>query len=101
MEIENIADIKPPASLKSYPRWMLSKFLAILPSGSPEFIYTTILKPKILKNTANYILKFIIPKETKIKEGIFLELDQSDPVASGAIALGVYERYESELFVPK
>ena len=101
MEIENIADIKPPASLKSYPRWMLSKFLAILPSGSPEFIYTTILKPKILKNTANYILKFIIPKETKIKEGIFLELDQSDPVASGAIALGVYERYESELFRSK
>ena len=101
MEIENIADIKPPASLKSYPRWILSKFLAILPSGSPEFIYTTILKPKILKNTANYILKFIIPKETKTKEGIFLELDQSDPVASGAIALGVYERYESELFRSK
>jgi len=84
-----------------YPRWILSKFLAILPSGSPEFIYTIILKPRILKNTANHILKFIIPKETKTKEGVFLELDQSDPVASGAVALGVYERYESEIFRSK
>lgn len=75
--------------------------MAMLPSGSPEFIYTTILKPKILKNVANYILKFVIPKETKTKEGVFLELDQTDPVASGAIALGVYERYESELFRSK
>ena len=88
-------------NLISYPRWILSKFLAILPSGSPEFIYTTILKPRILKNIANYILKFIIPKETKTKEGLFLELDQSDPVASGAVALGVYERYESEIFRSK
>ena len=79
-------------NLISYPRWILSKFLAILPSGSPEFIYTTILKPRILKNIANYILKFIIPKETKTKEGLFLELDQSDPVASGAVALGVLRK---------
>ena len=87
--------------LISYSRWVLGKFLAILPSGSPEFIYTTILKPRILKNITNYILKFIIPKETKTKDGIILELDQSDPVASGAVALGVYERYESEIFRSK
>lgn len=98
---KNIADIKPPVSLRNYPRWILSKFLTMLPSGSPEFIYTNILKPKILKNTANYILKLVIPKEIELKEGVFLELDQSDPVASGAIALGVYERYESELFRSK
>ena len=58
-------------------------------------------KAKNIKNIANYILKFIIPKETKTKEGLFLELDQSDPVASGAVALGVYERYESEIFRSK
>lgn len=97
----NTSNTKSSVSLNSYPRWALSKFLAILPSGSPEFIYTTILKPRILKNSTNYILKFVIPKETKTKEDVFLELDQSDPVASGAIALGVYERYESELFRSK
>lgn len=101
MEKNNIADIKPSVSLRTYPKWILSKFLTMLPSGSPEFIYTTILKPKILKNTANHILKLVIPKEIELKEGVFLELDQSDPVASGAIALGVYERYESELFRSK
>lgn len=84
-----------------YTRLFLSKFLLILPSGSPEFIYTTILKPKILKNIANSIIKRIMPKETLIEEGILLELDQSDPVASGAIALAVYERYETELFRSK
>lgn len=87
--------------LKSYLRWLINKSLSILPSGSPEFIYTTLLKPRILKNITNGILKRIIPKETEIKEGVFLELDQSDAVASGAIALGVYERYETELFLSK
>ena len=101
MKNRDTAKIEPSVSLNSYPRWVLSKFLAILPSGSPEFIYTTILRPKILKNITNYILKFVIPKETKTKEGFFLELDRTDPVASGAIALGVYERYESELFRSK
>ena len=101
MKNSDAAKIEPSVSLNSYPRWVLSKFLAILPSGSPEFIYTTILRPKILKNITNYILKFVIPKETKTKEGLVLELDRTDPVASGAIALGVYERYESELFRSK
>lgn len=87
--------------MKSYLRWFLGRFLSILPSGSPEFIYTTILKPKILKNIANSILKSAIPKEIEVEENLFLELDQSDPVASGAIALGVYERYETELFCSK
>ena len=101
MKNKSIPETKSSISLNSYPRWILSKFLATLPSGSPEFIYTTILKPRILRNATNYILKFVIPKETKTKEGVILELDQSDPVASGAIALGVYERYESELFRSK
>ena len=101
MKKESIFDIKSPILLKSYPRWILSKFLAILPSGSPEFIYTTILKPRILKKITNNILKRIIPKEIEIGKGIFLELDQSDPVASGAIALGVYEKNETELFRSK
>lgn len=98
---KSIADTKSFVSLNSYSRWILSRFLAILPSGSPEFVYTTILKPRILRNVANYVLKLVIPKETRTKEGVFLELDQSDPVVSGAIALGVYEKYESELFRSK
>ena len=77
MEKKNIAYKKPSISLRTYPRWILSKFLTILPSGSPEFIYTNILKPRILKNIVNYILKLIIPKEIKTKEGIFLELDRT------------------------
>lgn len=87
--------------LKSHSRLLLGRFLSILPSGSPEFIYTTLLKPRILKKITNNIIKRLMPKETEIEEGVFLELDQSDPVASGAIALGVYERYETKLFRSK
>jgi len=95
---KSITNTKLFTSLSSYLRWVLSKFLTILPSGSPEFLYTNILKPRIVKDIVNHILKLVIPKEIKTKEGVFLELDRADPVVSGALALGVYERYGSELF---
>lgn len=101
MKNKNPENAKTSNFLKTYPRWLISKSLSILPSGSPEFIYTILLKPKILRNIANNILKRLIPKETEIEKGIILGLDQSDPVASGAIALHVYERYETELFRSK
>jgi len=74
-----------------------AKFSAsLLPESAPEFIYTVILKPKILRAIANKILLFIIPKKVVIPEGVVI-LNPKDPVVSGALALGVYEKFETAL----
>lgn len=101
MKNKNTKTARESYSLKTYLRRFLGKFLSILPSGSPEFIYTIILKPRILRKITNSILKRIMPEEIEIEKGVFLELDRSDPVASGAVSLGVYERYETDLFRSK
>ena len=58
-----------------------------------EYIYTVVLKPKALKAMANAALLRIIPETVEIGPAI-LYLDLADPVISGAITLGVYERSE-------
>src|SRR3989344_7406435 len=71
-------------------------FASFLPESAPEFIYTVILKPRLLKALTNKILLFIIPKQVVIPEGIVV-LNPKDPVVSGALALGVYEKFETAL----
>src|SRR3989344_2291453 len=71
-------------------------FASLLPESAPEFIYTVILKPRLLKALANKILFFIIPKQIVIPEGIVV-LNPKDPVVSGALTLGVYEKFETAL----
>jgi FkbM family methyltransferase len=62
-----------------------------------QFIYTEVLKPKPLKALTNAILLRIIPDKIRIGPAI-LYLDHEDPVVSGALTLGVYERSEQALF---
>lgn len=62
-----------------------------------EFIYTKLLKPKILKASANRVIKFFLPAKVRI-EGAIIYLNPNDPVISGALALNVYERDEIEFF---
>lgn len=61
------------------------------------FVYTVILKPKPLRWMADNLLLLLIPKQVRLKEGV-VNLHPKDPVISGALALGVYETYQLDLF---
>lgn len=71
--------------------------LRVLPGDAPGVIYTTLLKPAPLRAVANHILRRLIPAEITLPEGR-LHLNPDDPVVSGALALGVYERQVSARF---
>ncbi len=63
----------------------------------PEFLYTVILKPAPLRALANAALRAIIPASVSL-HGAKVCLNPRDPVVSGALTLGVYEREEIRFF---
>ncbi|MFH1292185.1 MAG: FkbM family methyltransferase [bacterium] len=69
-------------------------FACLLPKGAPEYIYTSLLKPKRLKSIVNILLTVIMPETVKINDSI-VALNKRDPVVSGALMLGVYETFEA------
>jgi FkbM family methyltransferase len=62
-----------------------------------EFIYTVVLRPKPLKAMANAVIRWCIPAKIH-RHGATIVLNQNDPVVSGAITFGVYERPETAFF---
>lgn len=62
-----------------------------------EFIYTVLLKPRLLKSSANWIIKRFVPSKVHV-EGATIYLNPNDPVISGALSLKVYERAEITFF---
>lgn len=62
-----------------------------------EFIYTVILKPPPLKRAANRLILSLLPKTVNIGSAI-VHLNPQDPVVSGALSLGVFERDELAFF---
>ena len=71
--------------------------LRMLPGDAPGAIYTTLLRPAPLRAVTNRVLRRLIPAEIALPEGM-LHLNPDDPVVSGALALGVYERQVSVRF---
>ncbi len=63
----------------------------------PELIYTVLLRPRPLRRLAHRMLLRVIPSEV-IVDGLTLCLNPSDPVLSSALAFGIYENYEAEVF---
>lgn len=63
----------------------------------PEFIYTVVLRPKPLKILANAVIRRIIPSCLN-SNGAVVVLNPNDPVVSGALTLGVYEKPETKFF---
>jgi FkbM family methyltransferase len=61
------------------------------------FIYTVILRPRPLKGLANAIIRSIVPAYLKVG-GAVVALNPADPVVSGALTLGVYEKPETRFF---
>jgi FkbM family methyltransferase len=63
-----------------------------------EFVYTVVLKPKLLKTMANAVIRQLIP-ERLTRNGAVIVLNPRDPVVSGALTLGVYEKPETEFLL--
>jgi FkbM family methyltransferase len=62
-----------------------------------EYVYTVLLKPKPLKACANAFIKSLLPETVRIGKARVC-LNPGDPVISGALTFGVYERREIALF---
>jgi FkbM family methyltransferase len=62
-----------------------------------EFTYTVLLKPKPLRAAANSLLRAMVPTEVHVGSATVV-LNPRDPVISGALALGVYEKAETKVF---
>src|SRR6202035_1316376 len=74
------------------------RFVArLLPARLPEIVYTVLLRPRPLRRMANRILLKVIPPEVKV-DGLTLFLNPSDPVLSSAMAFGIYENHEADVF---
>lgn len=71
-------------------RGLLGGMLRVLPESAPQWIYTTLLRPRPLRALAHLLLRRVIPPTLPINEGTLI-LNQNDPVLSAALALGVYE----------
>ena len=62
-----------------------------------EFVYTVVLRPKPLRALTNTILRKLVPAQLTV-HGAKIALNPDDPVVSGALTLGVYEREEIAFF---
>jgi FkbM family methyltransferase len=65
--------------------------------GVAEFLYTVCLRPRPLRKAANFILKSFLPERVTVEGGVVF-LNPEDPVVSGGIVLGVYEKNEMRFF---
>ena len=62
-----------------------------------EFIYTRLLKPKPLRKVANWVIKLLLPESVMVN-GARIFINPNDPVVSGALTMGVYEKDEISFF---
>lgn len=65
---------------------------------SSEFVYTVLLRPRLLRAAANSALRALTPRTVK-RHGATVVLNPNDPIISGALALGVYEVPETRVFL--
>ena len=76
----------------------LRAIFSLFPANIPDFIYTKIVKPvPALKHVVNRMLRAILPPQMTIPEGVLL-LNPNDPVLSGALSLGAFEKHFTEIF---
>lgn len=62
-----------------------------------QFVYTVLLKPRPLRRAANAAIRALLPQQVRVGEALVC-LNPHDPVISGALAFGVYERGEIAFF---
>jgi len=62
-----------------------------------EFVYTVLLKPAPLRRAANAAIRALLPERVRVGDAE-VWLNPDDPVISGALRFGVYERGEIAFF---
>lgn len=62
-----------------------------------EFVYTVLLRPRPLRKLANAAIRGVLPRAVSV-HGARIMLNPHDPVVSGALAMGVYEKEEIAFF---
>jgi FkbM family methyltransferase len=62
-----------------------------------EFVYTILLKPRLLRRAANAAIRASLPERVRVGEAT-VWLNPDDPVVSGALTFGLYERGEIAFF---
>jgi FkbM family methyltransferase len=84
-------------TLKGFARACIGAILRRAPAGTADYVYIRLLRPRPIRAAANLLLRALIPTSVAIPEGV-VRLNPSDPVVSGALALGVYEPYETSVY---
>lgn len=62
-----------------------------------EFVYCYLLRPWPLRQLTNWTIRKLLPKQVEI-HGATVVLNPADPVVSGALHFGVYEKAETRFF---
>ncbi len=62
-----------------------------------EFVYCYLLRPWPLRQLTNWTIRRLLPKQLKFGEAVVI-LNPNDPVVSGALTFGVYEKAETKFF---
>ena len=62
-----------------------------------EFVYCYLLRPWPLRQLTNWTIRKLLPKQLQIGEATIV-LNPNDPVVSGALNFGVYEKAETKFF---
>ena len=62
-----------------------------------EFVYTVLLRPRPLRRAANATIRALLPRKVRVGAAT-VWINPEDPVISGALTLGVYERSEIAFF---
>ena len=62
-----------------------------------EFVYCYLLRPWPLRQLTNWTIRKLLPKQIEI-HGATVVLNPTDPVVSGALHFGVYEKAETRFF---
>jgi len=66
--------------------------------NAAEFIYSVLLKPRPLRSAANFALRASLPEKV-VRHGATIVLNPADPVVSGALRFGMYEKAETAFFL--
>jgi FkbM family methyltransferase len=62
-----------------------------------EFVYCYLLRPWPLRQLTNWTIRKLLPKQLQIGEATIV-LNPNDPVVSGALNFGLYEKAETKFF---
>jgi FkbM family methyltransferase len=72
------------------------RLLSWLPPSVAYYIYTVLLKPRLLRRMAQSVIKRLIPPTIDFR-GTRIALNQDDAIVSGSLALGCYETFVTDV----